>query len=123
MKKRFRAITLVVGLVGAFLGLAGCSAHPEPIIDLQGVNENLYAADLAECKSFAEPVRVEVGATKGAAGGAVVGAATGAINGNAAEGAGYGSIWGAVRYGEEADREKRMVVKRCLSGRGYRVLN
>jgi len=103
--------------------LAGCSAHPQPIIDQRGVNMDLYAADLEECQSYAEPVSIGEGAAKGAAGGAVVGAATGAISGDVYSGAGYGAIFGATRYGNEADREKSQVVKRCLAGRGYRVLN
>ena len=60
---------------------------------------------------------------KGAAGGAVVGAATGAISGDADAGAGYGAIWGATRSGIDGAREKEMVFKRCMRGRGYRVLN
>lgn len=103
--------------------LAACSAHPEPIIDQRGVNMSAYAVDLDECGAYAEAISIGKGAAKGAAGGAAVGAATGAISGDAAEGAGYGVIYGAVRSGNEAEREKRSVVKRCLLGRGYKVLN
>jgi hypothetical protein len=53
----------------------------------------------------------------------VVGAATGAISGNAADGAGYGAIWGATSSGLDADETKQRVVKQCLRGRGYKVLN
>lgn len=104
-------------------GLAGCSSHPEPIVDTKGVDLSRYETDLEECSAYAEQIRMEKGIAKGAAGGAVVGAATGAISGNAAEGAGYGSIWGATRSGLEADDDKQIVVKRCLRGRGYKVLN
>ena len=38
-------------------------------------------------------------------------------------GAGYGAIYGGTRSGLDADREKQMVFKRCMRGRGYRVLN
>ena len=103
--------------------ISACSAHPEPIIDERGVNMGTYAADLEECESYADPISVGEGAAKGAAGGAAVGAATGVISGDIYSGAGYGAIYGSTRYGVDADREKRMVVKRCLSGRGYRVLN
>ena len=123
MDNDMRANLRGLAFFAACLSITGCSAYPHPIVDMQGVDEIIYAADLEECESYAEPIRVEVGATKGAVGGAVIGAETGAISGNAAEGAGYGSIWGAVRYGEEADWDKQMVVKRCLAGRGYRVLN
>ena len=105
------------------IAIGACTAHPEPIIDERGVNMDIYAADLEECNSYAEPISVGEGAAKGAAGGAAVGAATGVIGGDIYSGVGYGTIYGATRYGNEADRDKRMVVKRCLSGRGYRVLN
>ena len=39
------------------------------------------------------------------------------------EGAAHGAIYGATRSGLDADEEKQMVFKRCLRGRGYRVLN
>lgn len=103
--------------------LAACAAHPDPIIDMQGVNEAKLATDWAECKSYSEEIHVGTGAAKGAAGGAVVGAATGTIGGDAGRGAGYGAIYGATRSGLNADRDKQMVFKRCLRGRGYRVLN
>lgn len=117
---------VILGLLGGIaisVVVAACSAHPEPIIDPTGVDMQAYQADLDECTGYSEAIRVEKGAAKGAAGGAVVGAATGAITGDAARGAGYGSIWGATRYGIEADRDKQNVVKRCLRYRGYRVLN
>jgi hypothetical protein len=103
--------------------LAGCAAHPKPIIDTKGVDLSAYETDLAECTEYSEQIEAGAGVAKGAAGGAVVGAATGAISGNAGKGAGYGSIWGATRSGLDADRDKQNVVKRCLRGRGYRVLN
>lgn len=112
----------IVG-IAALAMLTGCAAHPEPIVDMQGVNETRLAHDWEECEAYSELVRVEKGAAKGAAGGAVVGAATGAISGDAADGAGYGAIFGATRSGLDADRDKQMVFKRCLRGRGYRVLN
>lgn len=107
--------------LGTLIG--GCAAHPDPIVDMQGVNEQQLARDWVECEAYTEQIQIEKGAAKGAAGGAVVGAATGAISGDAADGAGYGAIFGATRSGLDADREKQMVFKRCLRGRGYRVLN
>ena len=112
-------ITIATGLVA----LAGCSSHPDPIIDMRGVDPVLMEADWDECEAYSEEVIVARGTAKGAAGGAVVGAATGAISGNAGEGAGYGAIWGATRSGIDGTREKETVFKRCMRGRGYRVLN
>ena len=109
--------------IAATLALAGCAAHPEPIIDTKGVNMAQYEQDLEECNEFKEPIKTEVGAAKGAAAGAAVGGATGAVTGNAAEGAGVGAIAGAARSAQLNEREKAEVVKNCLRGRGYRVLN
>ena len=110
-------------LLLAGLLAAGCAAHPEPIVDRQGVPDARYQRDLAECRGYADQVSTGKGIVKGAATGAVVGAATGAIGGDAGPGAGYGSIWGATRSGLKNERIRQQVWKRCLSGRGYRVLN
>ena len=104
-------------------GLVACAAHPEPIIDMQGVNQQVFERDWNECAGYADQVSPAKGAAKGAAVGAVVGAATGAIGGGADRGAGYGGIYGATRSGLGANREQQMVFKRCMTGRGYRVLN
>lgn len=117
------AQTVLLAGIMAAITIAGCSAHPEPIVDTKGVDLSAYATDLAECNEYAEQIRTGKGVAKGAAGGAVVGAATGAISGDAGAGAGYGGIYGATRSGLGADREKQAVVKRCLRGRGYKVLN
>lgn len=103
--------------------VAGCAAHPDPIVDMQGVNVAQYEEDLAQCKSLGDQVKVEQGVAKGAATGAVIGAAVGAIGGGADRGAGYGGIYGGTKSGVRSQREKEQVVKRCMSGRGYRVLN
>jgi len=107
----------------AWLVLAGCSSHPDPIIDTKGVDPVLLQADWDECEAYAEQVIVAEGAAKGAAGGAVTGAAAGAISGDAGAGAGYGAVWGATRSAVDGAKEKEMVFKRCMRGRGYRVLN
>ena len=103
--------------------ICGCAAHPEPIIDTQGVNMARYEDDMADCAGYGEQIRIERGAVKGAAAGAAVGTATGAISGHAGSGAGYGAIFGAAESARLNDREKQHVVKNCMRGRGYRVLN
>jgi hypothetical protein len=107
----------------SLLLIAGCVAHPEPIVDLKGIDPEVFQADLEECEAYAEQVSISGASAKGAAAGAVIGAATGAIGGGAAQGAGYGGIYGATTSGLEAEREKQIVFARCLEGRGYRVLN
>lgn len=117
-----KATGAAAGIVCAILA-SGCASHPDPIIDMKGVDENAMAIDWEDCEDYSEQVIVAKGAAKGAAGGAVAGAAAGAIGGNADAGAGYGAIWGATRSSIDGDREKQQVFKRCMRGRGYKVLN
>ncbi len=112
----------VIGLE-VVLAAAGCASHPGPIIDKRGVNMETYAQDLAECTEYADSVNVVEGTARGAAVGAVIGAAVGSISGRADEGAGYGAASGGVRSGLQEQNTKENVIKRCISGRGYRVLN
>jgi len=102
--------------------VSACASH-KPIVDTKGVNMALYEQDLAECTELAEQVATEQKVAKSAAVGAAVGAAIGAIWGNAGDGAASGAIDGGTAGGLDADHEKARVVKNCLRGRGYRVLN
>ena len=105
------------------IALAGCAAHPDPIVDTKGVDPEKFAQDWDECEKYTEQILISQGVTKGSAAGAVVGAMGGAISGNADKGAATGALYGGTRSGLDADREKQRVFKRCLAGRGYRVLN
>lgn len=113
----------IVGLLIIAAALAACAAHPDPIVDTKGVDPEKLAKDWEECEAYTEQILIGEGVAKGAATGAVVGAASGAINGNVNRGAGNGALYGGTRSGLDADREKQQVFKRCLRGRGYRVLN
>lgn len=103
--------------------LASCASQEPPIVDLKGVSRAQFESDLADCEAYADGVPAARRAAGGAVAGAAVGAAIGAIHGEADRGAGYGGIVGAARGGVSGDRLKRQVVRRCLSGRGYRVLD
>ena len=103
--------------------LAGCAAHPDPIVDTQGVDPEKLAQDWEECEAYTEQIQMSEGVAKGSAVGAAVGAAAGAIHGDAGDGAATGALLGGTRSGLQADRDKQRVFKRCLRGRGYRVLN
>lgn len=108
------------------LALAGCTTTDEIIIDEKGVDMNAYQRDLVECQRYASGVRTGEKTAKGAGSGAVVGGLVGAITGGvegAATGAGVGAVGGGARGASEGERSEVQVVKRCLSGRGYRVLN
>jgi hypothetical protein len=103
--------------------LAGCAAHPDPIVDTKGVDPEKLAQDWEECEAYTEQIQISQGVAKGSAVGAAVGAAAGAIHGDAGDGAATGALLGGTRSGLQADRDKQRVFKRCLRGRGYRVLN
>ena len=117
------SIVLVVLVVTA--AIAGCAAHPDPIIDTKGVDPELLSQDWDDCEAFTEEIVVAKGVGKGAALGAGVGAAAGAVSNRREvdEAAGLGAIYGATRSGLDADRQKQQVFKNCMRGRGYRVLN
>lgn len=116
----------LVGLTAVLL-LVACTTTDEIIIDRKGVNMARYTQDKAECESYSQEVRSGEKAARGATSGAVVGGAVGAIIGDstdsAVRGAGVGAVTGGARGVAEGERDKVRVVKQCLRGRGYRVLN
>lgn len=115
----------------AVLNLMACSTIEEvtghaPIIDMQGVNVARYENDLAACKTYADDVQLGRQTASAAAAGAVVGGAIGAVVGNsntAQRGAGVGAVAGGSRGLSGALSERTRVIRNCLRGRGYRVLN
>jgi len=107
------------------LAVSAC-ASKKVIIDKEGVDMSKYEQDLEACKQYAEEVETGSEVAKGAVGGAVIGGAVGAILGgrrSAGTLAGVGAVTGAAHGGGGASREKGQVIKNCLRGRGYRVLN
>ncbi len=96
------------------------------IIDTQGVDMHRYNADLADCRHYAEQVPTGQRTTTASVGGAIVGGVLGAVVGNsdtAAKSAGVGAVTGALGGYSDGRHEKQQVVRNCLAGRGYRVLN
>ncbi|WP_461481049.1 YMGG-like glycine zipper-containing protein [Porticoccus sp.] len=122
-------------LIGAvLLVLGGCTSPAGSpygstggiIIDTKGVDMSHYHSDLAECQSYASQVPVAQRTATSTAGGAVLGGVVGAIVGDsdtAKRGAGVGAVTGAVKGVSSGTREQQQVVRNCLRGRGYRVLN
>ena len=112
-------------LLGLIVVISGCASE-RYIIDDQYVDQTQYEQDLAECKRYAEQVSTSAEAGKGAAVGAILGGAVGAIFGGsrgAAKGAGAGTVTGGAKGAGKAGAEKDKIVKNCLRGRGYQVLN
>ena len=122
-------------LVALFLiTLSGCVANnsgsifegSKPIIDTQGVNMSQYEIDLEECSIFSEDISTGKSIDKGAVTGAAVGAVIEAITDDVRsrrDAIEVGAVSGGAQSGIRAVREKEQILKRCLRGRGYKVLN
>lgn len=118
---------LAMALIVSVAACAGTGANYSPMVDTRSIDASRYYTDLAECQAFA---RNQPGAADNAAAGALVGALIGlvfaaathdrAYNGvYAGVGAASGGMSGAVA-GEQGQRD---VIRKCLQGRGYSVLN
>ena len=117
---------MVVIASGCANGYRGYGGPKEIIIDTKGVDLNAYYDDLGDCEQYARNVDVGAETTEGAVAGAVLGGVLGAVLGNshnAQRSAGAGAVVGGVKGNQSARHEQERIVRRCLSGRGYRVLN
>lgn len=109
--------------------LASCAgADVRPIVDMKGVNEVRYEKDLAECQNYAKEASGMGGtAAKGAGAGAVVGGLLGLVTGgnrtDIVQAAGAGAVIGGAGGAYKGNESQEAVVKKCLVGRGYKVLN
>ena len=117
-----------IGILVLIAVLVGCAPAPRHrvIIDTKNVDLNRYYQDLDECSGYAEQVDASGNTARGAGRGAAVGGAVGGIlrgTEGAAKGAGVGAVTGAARGYESSEKEQVKVVKNCMRGRGYRVLN
>ena len=111
--------------------LSACAR--QPIVDyLQpGFDQVAYQRDLGQCQMLADQVNVEGDAAQstvvGGLIGAGLGALTGSFNANAGRGAliggSFGAASGLVSGGASASERRNRVVRNCLAGRGYRVLD
>jgi outer membrane lipoprotein SlyB len=113
----------LVAILALLTLTTACTTTDEIIIDKQGVDMSRYNQDLAECRSYATEVQTGKKVVKGAASGAVVGGLIGAITGDVGEAAGVGAVGGGAKGASQGEQEEVQVVKRCLRGRGYKVLN
>ncbi len=121
-----KLLTLCSLVVVVTVGCAG--ANVRPLVDMKGVNEAAYEKDLSECQTYAQQQSgMGETAAKGGGAGAVVGGLLGLVTGGNATGiaqaAGAGAVIGAAGGAFSGNQAQEAVVKRCLSGRGYKVLN
>jgi hypothetical protein len=107
------------------LAAAGC-ASDNVIVDTKGADMTRYEQDRRECESYANQVSTGTTAAKSAGFGAAIGAALGAIFGGSRDvvrSAGAGGVVGGAQGAVKGEGQKEQVLRNCLSGRGYRVLN
>jgi len=114
--------------IAALTLLSGCATNYSPMIDPNSIRDyGEYRANLAECNRYANQIDVGENATGGAIIGALFGAAIGAAAGDrqayARFGAVVGAIQGAATAGGGAAMTKAQIVRNCLAGRGYVVLD
>ena len=124
------------GLVAAVL-VAGCAAPNTPgagsgktytpVIDMDGVNQARYVDDLAACRQYASQIddgkATLVGAVVGAALGAALAGSYGLHGSNASGVVNTGAISGMGASGGRAVLTQEQVMRNCMAGRGYRVLD
>ena len=119
-------LLLASGCVATKSGSIFDMTSSEPIIDTKGVNMAQYEVDLEECSSFSEDISTGKSIAKGTATGAAVGAIIEAITDDSKsrrDALEVGAVSGGTQSGIRAVREKEQIIRRCLRGRGYQVLN
>lgn len=109
--------------------LAGCAgANFRPLIDASGKDPGRLESDMRECQQYASQVA-------GAGTQAAVGAGAGALLGHLFAGLAGGNRMqrnqtsavatasGALGGAAHGETDQRNVIRRCMAGRGYNVLN
>ena len=117
-----------IATIVAVAMLAGCATAPRgagyvPLVDMQGKNPAQFDRDVAECQVYA---RKTLDAMSGALAGAIAVGLLAAIlspRGYRNDGARTGAIVGGVAGGASANDTQESVIKRCMVGRGWNVLN
>lgn len=118
------AIAAAIAVSGCATSHRGSGANYNPIVDQPG---SAYAQDLVECQAHATKVMDAAdsavnGAVAGAIFGALLMAAAGGNAGHQRSGAWVGALSGGTSAAASAEGGQRGIITRCLSGRGYRVL-
>lgn len=121
----------------ALMALAACSTPNAPgqgvgktytpVIDMAGVDSGRYSQDLNACRQYASQVDDGKAMLTGAIGGALVGAmlanSFGLHGSNASGVANTGAFSGMSAAGGKAVNSQEQIMRNCMAGRGYRVLD
>jgi len=118
-----RLICIAVSTCLAGCATLGIGAKYIPLVDMQGRDPIAFEADLATCQSFAA-------SQERAAAFAVIGAVTFGVVGALLTARGYRNevapklaAVGAAAGAADGIGTQQEIIKRCLAGRGYSVLN
>ena len=121
-----KSVKLISSTVFLAVLVAGCTGY-RPVVDGQGRDMSNYEYDLRDCQNYARQVdgagRTGGGALAGAAFGAVLGLVGGGNSTGIAQAAGVGAVTGAAAGGVSTAASQKQVIRNCLIGRGYRVLD
>lgn len=121
---------LHAAILAATLLLAAC-AHTgpayRPIVDLAGKDPARYELDLRGCQQYAEQLagaasQAAIGAAVGAIAGAAITSLLGGSRTQRNQNSALGAISGGTGAGVQGETDQRNVIRRCLAGRGYSVL-
>ena len=96
------------------------------IIDTRGVDESVFKKDYSECSDFAKNIDLTERTLKQGAVAGATGAAVGVIIGGeeaAKKIGGSAAVLNAVEANLDGRNEQAKIIKNCLRGRGYKVLN
>jgi outer membrane lipoprotein SlyB len=123
---KLHRLAIIVLLLPAACSTVDRITGNEPIVDMKGVDLAMYDSDLNDCQEYANQVQTGKKVATSAGTGAVVGGVIGAVVGDsdtAKRGAGVGATTGALGGVGSGLDERRRVLRNCLNGRGYLVLN
>ena len=113
-------------VITSTVGCATTGANYRPIVDNKGVDLNRYESDLHDCQGYAtQTASAGESAAAGAAAGAVFGAVLAAAAGSRysrSSSAGVGAVSGAAGAAAQGETNQRNIIRSCLAGRGYKVL-
>lgn len=116
-------LVLIASIAVLTVGCATRGSTFTPLVDMKGRDWAVFSQDTGECQIYA---RQQPGATEGAIGGALAGALIGAAlapHGYRSNVAGYGAVAGGLGGAAGTNQSQENIIRRCLAGRGYSVLN
>ena len=124
MKKLFLYFNLCIAIGCAQNDLS--DRNDIAIIDTRGVDESVFKKDYSECSDFAKNIDLTDRTLRQGAVAVATGAALGAIIGGeeaAKKIGGSAAVLNAVEANLDGRNEQAKIIKNCLRGRGYKVLN